>query len=64
MTVFVGGELSVSAIYSDGVEEKCDTSAAIIKWYSASSENGTYTKIDGADSETYYNRHVGQRKNT
>lgn len=50
---FVGGELSVSAIYSDGVEEKCDTSAAIIKWYSASSENGTYTKIDGADSETY-----------
>ena len=49
----VGSELSVSAVYSDGVEEKCDTSAAIIKWYSASSENGTYTKIDGADSETY-----------
>lgn len=49
----VGSELSVSAVYSDGVEERCDTSATIIKWYSASSENGEYTKIDGADSETY-----------
>lgn len=49
----VDSELSVSFVYSDGVEEKCDTSAAIIKWYSASSENGEYTPISGADTDTY-----------
>lgn len=49
----VGSELSVSAVYSDGVEEKCDTSAAIIKWYASAAKNGDYSKIDGANGSVY-----------
>lgn len=49
----IGSELSVSAVYSDGVEEKCDTSAAIIKWYESATENGEYAKIGGAEGDTY-----------
>lgn len=49
----VGSELSISAVYSDGVEEKCDTSAAIIKWYESATENGEYAKIGGAEGDTY-----------
>lgn len=49
----VGSELGVSFVYSNGVEEKCDNSAAIVKWYSSAAENGTYTKIDGANGNTY-----------
>ena len=49
----VGRELSVSYVFSDGVEDRCNTGETVIKWYMSDSESGEYTKIDGANGSTY-----------